>query len=94
VNRQEKTRDIEQYCPVHESYVDFGQQGSTTYIDGATEENRYAYHARHYGNLKERERIDNFIISPATLSMVLLWGYHRDINDNLQYLNKELAKKK
>jgi hypothetical protein len=74
-------------------YIDFGQQGSTTYIDGASEEKRYAYHARHYANAKERERIDNLTLSPALLSIYLLWSYSTDINKNLEYLNQELAKK-
>jgi hypothetical protein len=74
-------------------YVDFGQRGATTYIDGATDEQRKAYHSRHFGNAVERERIQNLIISPATLRMYLLWSYNRDINENIQYLNKLLQEK-
>jgi hypothetical protein len=73
--------------------VHFGQENGETFIDGASEEKRLAYHARHYGNKREKQLIDTLTISPALMSMYLLWSYTADINKNLKYLNDELQKK-
>jgi hypothetical protein len=73
--------------------VHFGQKNAETYIDHHDKNKMKSYHARHFGNKRERELINSLTISPALLSMYLLWGYHDNINDNLDYLNSELEKK-
>jgi hypothetical protein len=68
-------------------HIDFGSLGATTYIDGASESTRHNYQARHYWG-RQKELIDNLTPSPSLLSMVLLWGYNRDLKSNIEVLNK------
>ena len=73
--------------------IHFGQQGGQTYIDHHDKDKRKAYQARHYGNKREKELIDSLTLSPALLSMFLLWGYYETIEENLKYLNAQLSTK-
>jgi hypothetical protein len=62
-----------------------------TYIDHGNKELRYRYWARHYGNAKERELIDNLTPSASVYSAYILWGDHKDIKKNIRELNKLIA---
>ena len=74
------------------AHFDFGLEGATTYIDGATEQTRQNYWKRHLGNKTEEMLINKFIPSPALFSAYLLWGDSRSIKENLYTLNNELKK--
>jgi len=69
-------------------HYDFGLDTGSTYIDHHDKQKRLAYIARHLGNVREKKLIDNLIPSPALFSMVLLWGKHTNIDDNIKYLNR------
>jgi hypothetical protein len=69
------------------NHYDFGLDTGSTYIDHQDKQKRFAYIARHLGNLKEKRLIDSLTPSPALFSMVLLWGPHTNIEDNIKYLN-------
>jgi hypothetical protein len=68
--------------------IDFGLDTGSTYIDHHDKQKRLAYIARHLGNLSEKRLIDSLTPSPALFSMVLLWGKHTNIDDNIRYLNR------
>lgn len=70
--------------------IHFGLKGANTYIDGAAENIKDAYWARHMGNPIERRLINNLTASPATFSAYLLWGASRDLETNLRTLNRLL----
>jgi hypothetical protein len=70
---------------------DFGSPNAFTFIDGASVETRNNYRKRHLANNTERERIMNYIPSPALFSYRLLWGESPDLLENLIQLNKDLA---
>ena len=72
---------------------DFGLEGATTFIDGASEETRKNYLKRHLGNPIEKRLIENLIPSPSLFSAFLLWGNSRDINTNINNFNKLWKKK-
>ena len=76
------------------SIIHFGQLLGKTYIDHKDRDKRKNYIARHYANPTEKLLIDNLIPSASLLSMFILWGMYDNIADNLEYLNKELTKKK
>lgn len=67
----------------------FGSPTGYTYIDGASDVVKENYVARHMANETERYRIQNRIMSPALLSMMLLWNTP-DIRKNIRILNKML----
>jgi hypothetical protein len=67
----------------------FGSPTGYTYIDGADIKVKQNYVARHMANETERYRIQNRIMSPALLSMMLLWNT-RSIRKNIKILNKML----
>ena len=73
-------------------YFDFGLVDGSTYIDHHDKIKRKNYRARHIGNEKERNLINNLILSPALFSYYLLWGESTDLNKNIQSLNKLLSK--
>ena len=73
--------------------IDFGLLGANTYLDGESKLVRDNYRLRHYNSPREKEFIDNLIISASVLSYYLIWGPHRDINKNMKYLNKLLKLK-
>lgn len=78
-----------------EKSIDFGFKTALrfgkTWIDGATEQQRDAYWARHLGNPVEKRLIENKILSPATLSAFILWGKYRNIEDNRRELNRLIS---
>lgn len=78
-----------------EHTIDFGFKSALrfgkTWVDGATEQQRDAYWARHRGNDTEKRLIDNLVLSPATLSAHILWGETRSIELNRQRLNRLLS---
>ena len=78
-----------------EKSIDFGFKTALrfgkTWIDGATEQQRDAYWARHLGNPVEKRLIENKILSPATLSAFILWGKHRNVEDNRRELNRVIS---
>lgn len=65
--------------------VDFGAKGSSTYLDHQDKIKRENYRKRHY--VREKEFIDNLIISPATMSWYILWGDTTDLKTNIKHLN-------
>jgi hypothetical protein len=67
----------------------FGSPTGYTYIDGADVTVKENYIARHMANETERYRIQNRIMSPALLSMMILWNTP-DIRKNIRILNKML----
>jgi len=71
-------------------HYDFGLEGATTYLDGATDQTRENYWKRHLGNKTEANLINNYTPSPACFSAYLLWGDSRDIHKNIKTLNKSL----
>lgn len=73
----------------HDYTFNFGQEGSSTYIDHGDKTKRENYRRRHYANKTERHRIDNLIPSPSLFSMKLLWGDKTDLLDNLVDLQRE-----
>lgn len=72
------------------SEYNFGLKDGKTYIDEKDKNKRYLWWSRHYENKTERERIDNFIPSPALFSAYLLWGKYTNLKDNIDWLNNKL----
>jgi len=70
----------------------FGLDNGSTYIDHKDKNKRDAYRKRHYGNEIEKKLIDNYTPSPALFSYFLLWGKHKDLNKNINELNKLFKK--
>jgi len=63
--------------------IHFGWKGSTTYINGATDEQRKNYLKRHKVNE------DWNSINPGSASAIILWGKSRNIQENLNtYLKR------
>jgi hypothetical protein len=73
-------------------HYDFGLDTGSTYIDHHDKQKRLAYIARHLGNLREKKLIDSLTPSPALFSLLLLWGKHTNIDDNIKYLNNLFKK--
>jgi hypothetical protein len=72
----------------------FGDKNGNTYIDHKEKLKRYAYYLRHYNNPLEKDLIDKLTMSNAILSLFLLWGKYDNINDNINYYNDYISKKK
>ena len=72
--------------------IHFGLKGGETYLDHKDPDKRKNYIARHYANTKERKLIDNMTLSPALLSLYLLWGYYDTMEENVKYLNNKLIR--
>jgi hypothetical protein len=70
--------------------IDFGSAVSQTYTEGATKQKRENYLKRHLAVDEERRLIKNKIISPALLSVELLWGESRSLKKNIKALNDKL----
>ena len=68
--------------------IHFGLDGGHTYIDHHDWVKRSNYRVRHYASLKEKPLLESLTPSPAVLSMYLLWGPHRDLPSNVEYLNR------
>lgn len=63
--------------------IHFGWKGSTTYINGATDEQRTNYLKRHKVNEDWKS------LNPGSASAFILWGKSRDIQTNLNsYLKR------
>jgi hypothetical protein len=80
-------------APGQPSEIHFGLKEGQTYLDHKDDTKRLNYHARHYANKKEKKLIDDLILSPSLLSLYLLWGMYSTLEENLEYLNKQLSKK-
>jgi len=76
-----------------EKYLDFGLKNPKkgTYIDHGDKVLRMNYILRHLQNPLERDRLLNLEMSPALLSLKLLWGRTRSLETNLKELNAMLA---
>ncbi len=86
--------------------IHFGLKFSETYLDidavktapqhrwsddHKDKEKRSNYLKRHIGNEMEKYLITNRIVSPATLSALVLWGPTTDLNKNVEILNRKLT---
>ena len=63
--------------------IHFGWKGSTTYVNGATDEQRTNYLKRHKVNE------DWTKINPGSASAIILWGDSKNINTNLNSFLKK-----
>jgi hypothetical protein len=68
--------------------IDFGLKGGTTFIDGRTKIERENYLKRHLANATENKLINELIPSPSLLSAYLLWGPTKNLQKNVDELNK------
>ena len=70
-------------------HFDFGLLNPVigTYVDHGDKELRRRYWARHYGNERERELIDNLTPSASLYSAYILWGASKSIQKNIRELN-------
>jgi hypothetical protein len=69
--------------------IDFGLKGGSTYIDGnRTNKERLNYLTRHLANPTENKLINELIPSPSLLSAYLLWGPTKNLQKNVDELNK------
>ena len=64
--------------------LDTGQ----TYIGHHDWTKRTNYRRRHYASPKEKPLLESLTPPPAVLSYYLLWGLHRDLQENIKYLNR------
>lgn len=65
----------------------FGLDTGSTYIDHKDKTKRENYRKRHLANATEKKLIENLIPSASLFSMILLWGPHTNLEDNIKYLN-------
>ena len=70
--------------------IDFGLKNGSTYIDHGDKIKRFNYILRHLSNPLEQDKILNLELSPALLSLRLLWGRTVSLETNLKELNKLL----
>ena len=70
----------------------FGLKDGSTYIVHHNKDKRYNFWARHYGNDKERQLIDNLEPSNAVFSAYLLWGKYTNLEKNVKWLNNLFKK--
>ena len=71
----------------------FGQKGAHTYIDHHNLKLRNEYHERHLGNDTENKLISHLVPSPSLFSFYILWGPHKTVGENINYLNNLWFKK-
>lgn len=71
----------------------FGLKDGSTYLDHHDKKKRAAYLARHLGNQKENQLINNLIPSASLFSAKLLWGDSTDLFENLKDLQKAFNEK-
>jgi len=64
--------------------VHFGQPNATTYVDGATEQQKVAYLARHGSPLSREDWSPTGRQTAGYLSRWVLWGPTRDIATNVR----------
>jgi len=63
--------------------IHFGSKGSTTFVNGASNEKKQAYISRH----KVNENWSS--VNPGSLSRFILWGSSRNMSSNIKtYKNK------
>jgi hypothetical protein len=55
--------------------IHFGLKEGQTYLDHKDDTKRMNYHARHCWG-RQKELIDDLILSPSLLSLYLLWGMY------------------
>jgi hypothetical protein len=65
---------------------DFGDKNGDTYIDHKDKTKKLNYYKRHYNNPLQKNLIDNLILSPSLLSLLLLWGKYTSIKENIKHL--------
>jgi hypothetical protein len=70
-------------CDTDRKKVNFGSRGSSTYLDNKDEAKRKAYIARH----QVREDFNN-PLTPAALSVHLLWGPTTSLRENIALFKK------
>ena len=68
--------------------VNFGQKGSETYIDGASEQKKESYLARHSKSPGEDWSKPE---TPGALSRFLLWGASRSLRENIEKFKKKFS---
>jgi len=68
--------------------IAFGKRGRMTFLDDRSEIERQNYIKRHLPS--EKKLIKKLKMSPSVLSMFLLWGKSRDLNENIRELNRLL----
>ena len=66
--------------------VHFGQPNATTYVDGATEQQKAAYLARHGSPLSREDWSPTGRQTAGYLSRWVLWGPTRDLATNVRRL--------
>lgn len=71
-------------CDKDRKKINFGQDGSSTYLDHHSKEKRDAYIARH----KVREDF-NKPMTAGSLSFHLLWGKTTSLRENIAYFKKK-----
>lgn len=71
-------------CDKERKRVHFGSHGSSTYLDNKDEKKRAAYIARH----QVRENF-NDPLTPASLSVHLLWGKTTSLRENIALFKKK-----
>lgn len=76
----------------NDKVYDFGLKTGKTFIDHQDKAKRDAYIARHMANKKEAKQINSLILSPALLSMFIMWG-PSSFEDNIIHLNEKLIAK-
>ena len=76
-----------------EKHIDFGLKNpkNGTYIDHGDKVKRMNYILRHLSNPLEQDKLFNLVMSPALLSLKLLWGRTTSLETNLKELNAMLA---
>ena len=70
--------------------IDFGLDGSSTYLDHKDKTKRENYWKRHYVG-REKDLLDTLTPSPALFSLLLLWGKSSNLEENIELLNELLA---
>jgi len=72
-------------------YYDIGSKRVKTYIDGASEEEKKEYWNKQLNNYTTNLFLSSFIPSHVLFTCYLLWGKHRSIHENKQWLNGLLS---
>ncbi len=73
-------------CGTNHKQTSFGDPTATTYVDGASEQKKAAYIARHS---KVKGEDFNAPTTAGALSFHLLWGAHRSLKENIKSFKKK-----
>jgi len=65
--------------------VKFGTKTGFTFVDGAPENVKTAYRARHKADVKD----NNNPMSPGNLSWFITWGDSQDVDENIEAYRKK-----